>query len=105
MTQWGRSLYHPSGAPVAQWIEQRFPKPRAQVRFLSGASSLVSGWRACKTTRDCESSMLHEGIASGAPSKVVPEAEDRSIKREARKSTSDVGNADGELTVARRSPI
>src|ERR1700694_4243704 len=24
-------------APVAQWIEQRFPKPRAQVRFLSGA--------------------------------------------------------------------
>ncbi len=26
-------------APVAQWIEQRFPKPRAQVRFLSGALS------------------------------------------------------------------
>ena len=25
-------------APVAQWIEQRFPKPRAQVRFLPGAS-------------------------------------------------------------------
>jgi DNA-binding CsgD family transcriptional regulator len=24
-------------APVAQWIEQRFPKPRAQVRFLPGA--------------------------------------------------------------------
>src|SRR3954469_16540873 len=41
MTQWGRSLYHPSGAPVAQWIEQRFPKPRAQVRFLSGASGLA----------------------------------------------------------------
>ena len=29
-------LSHPP--PVAQWIEQRFPKPRAQVRFLSGAS-------------------------------------------------------------------
>ncbi len=28
-------------APVAQWIEQRFPKPRAQVRFLSGASNRV----------------------------------------------------------------
>ena len=26
-------------APVAQWIEQRFPKPRAQVQFLSGAWS------------------------------------------------------------------
>ena len=25
-------------APVAQWIEQWFPKPRAQVRFLPGAS-------------------------------------------------------------------
>src|SRR5581483_2618981 len=24
-------------APVAQWTEQRFPKPRAQVRFLPGA--------------------------------------------------------------------
>ena len=30
-------LLHWLGAPVAQWIEQRFPKPRAQVRFLSGA--------------------------------------------------------------------
>ena len=29
-------------APVAQWIEQRFPKPRAQVQFLSGASSLFA---------------------------------------------------------------
>ena len=25
-------------APVAQWIEQRFPKPRAHVRFMPGAS-------------------------------------------------------------------
>jgi len=24
-------------APVAQWIEQRFPKPRALVRFRPGA--------------------------------------------------------------------
>src|SRR5262249_12295246 len=24
-------------APVAQWIEQRFPKPRAHVRFMPGA--------------------------------------------------------------------
>ena len=24
-------------APVAQWIEQRFPKPCAEVRFFSGA--------------------------------------------------------------------
>src|SRR3954469_9932042 len=30
-------LQDPLSAPVAQWIEQRFPKPRAQVRFLSGA--------------------------------------------------------------------
>src|SRR5690242_7435002 len=29
-------------APVAQWIEQRFPKPRAQVRFLPGASVAVT---------------------------------------------------------------
>jgi hypothetical protein len=27
-------------APVAQWIEQRFPKPRAQVQFLSGAPAV-----------------------------------------------------------------
>ena len=27
------------GAPVAQGIEQRFPKPRAEVRVLPGASS------------------------------------------------------------------
>ena len=31
------SLHTQDSAPVAQWIEQRFPKPRAQVRFLSGA--------------------------------------------------------------------
>src|SRR5919198_989767 len=29
--------YRGQRAPVAQWIEQRFPKPRAQVRFLPGA--------------------------------------------------------------------
>src|SRR5262245_52993286 len=35
-------------APVAQWIEQRFPKPRAQVRFLPGASSAIPlGTLAC----------------------------------------------------------
>src|SRR5919201_5071023 len=27
-------------ALVAQWIEQRFPKPRAEVRFLPGARQL-----------------------------------------------------------------
>src|ERR687892_1961072 len=31
----------PPRAPVAQWREQRFPKPRAQVRFLSGALAFV----------------------------------------------------------------
>jgi hypothetical protein len=30
----------PRRAPVAQWIEQRFPKPRAHVRFMPGASRL-----------------------------------------------------------------
>ena len=29
-------------APVAQWIEQRFPKPRAHVRFMPGALRLLS---------------------------------------------------------------
>jgi hypothetical protein len=29
------------GAPVAQWIEQRFPKPRALVRFRPGALSTL----------------------------------------------------------------
>ena len=41
-----RLQFHPS-APVAQWIEQRFPKPRAQVRFLSGALSIprvINAW-------------------------------------------------------------
>ena len=39
--------YTPPSAPVAQWIEQWFPKPRALVRFRSGASrrSSVSGRR------------------------------------------------------------
>ena len=32
-------LQIPYFAPVAQWIEQWFPKPRAQVRFLPGALS------------------------------------------------------------------
>jgi hypothetical protein len=32
-----KALQRAKSAPVAQWIEQRFPKPRAQVRFLSGA--------------------------------------------------------------------
>ena len=36
----GPDLPLPSaGAPVAQWIEQRFPKPRAHVRFMPGASA------------------------------------------------------------------
>src|SRR5207249_9193087 len=30
--------YRSQPAPVAQWIEQRFPKPRAHVRFMPGAS-------------------------------------------------------------------
>jgi hypothetical protein len=33
-----KRLEKAKNAPVAQWIEQRFPKPRAQVRFLPGAS-------------------------------------------------------------------
>src|SRR5438067_9319952 len=37
-------------APVAQWIEQRFPKPRALVRFRPGASRCSSGICAmCRT--------------------------------------------------------
>ena len=31
--------YRGARAPVAQWIEQRFPKPRAHVRFMPGALS------------------------------------------------------------------
>src|SRR5439155_24162743 len=30
-------------APVAQWIEQRFPKPRALVRFRPGALTRTAG--------------------------------------------------------------
>ena len=37
----GRGELPCARAPVAQWIEQRFPKPRAQVRFLSGALSIM----------------------------------------------------------------
>jgi hypothetical protein len=32
-----------ANAPVAQWIEQRFPKPRALVRFRPGASATFRG--------------------------------------------------------------
>ena len=36
-------LEQAGNAPVAQWIEQRFPKPRAHVRFVPGAlSNLLS---------------------------------------------------------------
>ncbi len=31
------AVYLSEFAPVAQWIEQRFPKPCAEVRFFSGA--------------------------------------------------------------------
>jgi hypothetical protein len=38
--------YAHRGAPVAQWIEQRFPKPRALVRFRPGAlSNFVRGFQ------------------------------------------------------------
>ena len=42
-------------APVAQWIEQRFPKPRAQVRFLPGAFGFSHAnndatWTLCTST-------------------------------------------------------
>ena len=33
-----KRLNQAANAPVAQWIEQRFPKPRAHVRFMPGAS-------------------------------------------------------------------
>src|SRR5437868_2945669 len=52
-------------APVAQWIEQRFPKPRAQVRFLAGALSVEE-----PVTRVPVSSMRASGafscVAAGA---------------------------------------
>jgi hypothetical protein len=32
-----KRLEKAKNAPVAQWIEQRFPKPRALVRFRPGA--------------------------------------------------------------------
>src|SRR5919198_6749914 len=35
------SLDFAGWALVAQWIEQRFPKPRAEVRFLPGARPLT----------------------------------------------------------------
>jgi hypothetical protein len=34
----GVRVYTGAQAPVAQWKEQRFPKPRALVRFRPGAS-------------------------------------------------------------------
>src|SRR5581483_1489541 len=37
-----RRRYPPLRAPVAQWIEQRFPKPRALVRFRPGACACRS---------------------------------------------------------------
>src|SRR5437773_10244095 len=44
-------------APVAQWIEQRFPKPRALVRFRAGASPLAetkeAGLQAFQHVRSC----------------------------------------------------
>ncbi len=46
-------------APVAQWIEQRFPKPRALVRFRAGASVSQSGKRTM-----CASCPIARGIRS-----------------------------------------
>src|SRR5919197_1309705 len=40
------SLDFAGPALVAQWIEQRFPKPRAEVRFLPGA--LTPGGTDCE---------------------------------------------------------
>ena len=37
-------------APVAQWIEQRFPKPRAHVRFMPGASAPHCGGPLARIT-------------------------------------------------------
>ena len=39
---WGPHTTFKRKTLVAQWIEQRFPKPRAQVRFLPGASTRVT---------------------------------------------------------------
>ena len=72
-------------APVAQWIEQRFPKPRAQVRFLSGAlaalmSVTVQSWRTLRA-------------AGGAPAArelpevgVAPEGGGARVARRARRA-------------------
>ncbi len=38
-------------APVAQWIEQRFPKPRAHVRFMPGA--FATPVRTCPADTRC----------------------------------------------------
>src|SRR3954451_20019024 len=51
-TQGDAAAGRPPLAPVAQWIEQRFPKPRAQVRFLSGASPLTEPEHGSDTAKE-----------------------------------------------------
>ena len=50
LPQWSGRYPH-RRAPVAQWIEQRFPKPRAQVRFLPGALSRGAAWSSALRLR------------------------------------------------------
>src|SRR5579862_6180788 len=53
-------------APVAQWIEQRFPKPRAQVRFLPGASSRPARGSAARLNQQATGAAPLPGAASPA---------------------------------------
>ena len=64
IAQPGKPAWLSQNAPVAQWIEQRFPKPCAQVRFLSGASGRsrrAASLRAETTSRspviDCNNAL------------------------------------------------
>ncbi len=69
--------------PVAQWIEQRFPKPRAQVRFLSGALSQARS-RSGRLVAGCPSPGVHDfvrlpAVYHGWPSYSEPRTQVRSL--------------------------
>ena len=49
-------------ALVAQWIEQWFPKPCAEVRFFSGAQHKINDWNLMTTTKSRAASLWFAGV-------------------------------------------
>src|SRR5262245_19391519 len=58
-------LVQAGSAPVAQWIEQRFPKPRAHVRFMPGAFPLLEPGSPRTSRKSAELRIERSGSVEG----------------------------------------